>query len=148
MRAFRVLLRVGDMVGPATAVSNAVICSPATSSIQQYDLLSYHFSGIVPAPSAGTFNMQCSQLNGITTMVRGPLDPPRSSDAHSRCCRPWTACCSTGTPFVLWHLTDVVPASEQRKPQRRPDLVNQPIPDCVGCGFVLPHMRAVPCLRL
>ena len=58
------------MVGPDNARSNVVICNPANGSyVQQYDMLTYHFSGIVPAPSAGTTNLYCSQLNGVTTMV-------------------------------------------------------------------------------
>ena len=59
----------GMMAGPATAVSNAVICSPANGTVGQFDFLNATFEGIVPDNTAGTTNMSYLQSNNVTVLT-------------------------------------------------------------------------------
>jgi hypothetical protein len=57
------------MAGPANAVSNAVICSPANGTVGQFDFVNASFAGIVPDNTAGTTNLGVQQANGVTVMT-------------------------------------------------------------------------------
>ncbi len=59
----------GMMVGPASAQSNAVICSPANQTIRQYVIQAASFAGIVPQNTSGTTGFSLSQANGFTVMT-------------------------------------------------------------------------------
>ena len=59
----------GMMVGPPSALSNAVICSPANGTVGQFDVLNATFAGIVPDSTAGTTNLGVQQANGVTVMT-------------------------------------------------------------------------------
>ncbi len=85
----------GNMQGPATATSNAVICNPGGNfSVQQYNINGITYDSIVAHPTSGTTNMSCSQIAGVTVMTwtRGvnngdPLD---------------AQVVNPGTTFVIW----------------------------------------------
>ena len=58
----------GMMAGPANAVSNAVICSPANGTVGQFDFLNATFQGIVPDNTAGTTGLSFTQTGGQTVL--------------------------------------------------------------------------------
>ena len=58
----------GMMAGPANAVSNAVICSPANGTVGQFDFVNASFAGIVPDNTAGTTGMSFTQSGGQTVL--------------------------------------------------------------------------------
>jgi hypothetical protein len=59
----------GMMAGPASALSNAVICNPANGTfVQQYRFMNASFAGIVADVTTGTTDMICWQANGLTGM--------------------------------------------------------------------------------
>ena len=58
----------GMMAGPAIAVSNAVICSPANGTVGQFDFVNASFAGIVPDNTAGTTGMSFTQSGGQTVL--------------------------------------------------------------------------------
>ena len=58
----------GMMAGPANALSNAVICSPANGTVGQFDFVNATFEGIVPDNTAGTTNMSFTQSGGQTVL--------------------------------------------------------------------------------
>ena len=58
----------GMMAGPANAVSNAVICSPANGTVGQFDFVNATFEGIVPDNTAGTTAMSFTQSGGQTIL--------------------------------------------------------------------------------
>ena len=60
----------GDMVGPVTARSNAVICNPsAGNAVYQYVIVDPSYSGIQRQDSTGTTNLTCTQAGGNTVMT-------------------------------------------------------------------------------
>ena len=60
----------GMMVGTATAKANIVLCdmSNITNPVNQYDMVGYLSSNIVPNPTNGTTNMAAYQSGGQTVM--------------------------------------------------------------------------------
>jgi hypothetical protein len=84
----------GMMVGPASAQSNAVICSPANQTIGQYVIQAASFAGIVPQSTSGTTGFSLAQANGFTVMTwtRG-ANNGAASDAQIQ---------ATGPTNVIW----------------------------------------------
>ena len=84
----------GMMVGPATAVSNAVICSPANGTVGQFDFLNATFEDIVPDNTAGTTNMSYLQSNNVTVLTWSrTVNNGNPTDAQISV---------TGPTYVMW----------------------------------------------
>ena len=84
----------GMMAGPANAVSNAVICSPANGTVGQFDFLNATFQGIVPDNTAGTTNMSYLQSNNVTVLTWSrTVNNGNPTDAQISV---------TGPTYVMW----------------------------------------------
>ncbi len=84
----------GMMAGPATAVSNAVICSPANGTVGQFDFLNATFQGIVPDNTAGTTNMSYLQSSNVTVLTWSrTVNNGNPTDAQISV---------TGPTYVMW----------------------------------------------
>jgi hypothetical protein len=84
----------GAMAGPANALSNAVICSPANGTVGRYYFANASFEGIVPDSDPGTINMACTQAGGVTIMTwTRDLNNGNPTDAQIA---------TTGPTNVMW----------------------------------------------
>jgi hypothetical protein len=59
----------GAMAGPATALSNAVICFLLDGTVAQFHFMNASYEGIVPDSTVGTTGMSFTQISGQTVMT-------------------------------------------------------------------------------
>ena len=84
----------GMMAGPANALSNAVICSPANGTVGQFDFVNATFEGIVPDNTAGTTGLSFTQTGGQTVLYFSrKANNGNPNDAQISL---------TGSTYVMW----------------------------------------------